>query len=133
MRPADDSSKARSRTVEDFLATAPPDARAALESLRDTIRSVAPGATEGISYGIAAFKHDGRPLVGFGATKNHCALYVMSPEVMRAHAEELEKYDTSKGTIRFAARKPLPKTLVKKLVKARIAELEAAGRSRRRA
>ena len=61
-------------------------------------------------------------LVGFGATKKHCALYLMSGSVVEAFAADLGDYDTSKGTIRFQAAKPLPAALVKKLVKARIRE-----------
>ncbi|MGH8946457.1 MAG: iron chaperone, partial [Acidimicrobiia bacterium] len=88
------------RDVEEFLAAVPNEARATLEKLRQTIKATVPNATETIGYGIPTFKHQGRPLVGFGATKKHCALYVMSPAVMEAHAAELEDYDTSKGTIR---------------------------------
>jgi uncharacterized protein YdhG (YjbR/CyaY superfamily) len=116
------------RDVEEFLAAVPAEARATLEKLRKTIGAAVPNATETISYGIPTFNHQGRPLVGFGATKNHCALYVMSPAVMDAHAAELEKYDTSKGTIRFSAGQALPAALVRKIVAARIAEIEK-GRS----
>jgi uncharacterized protein YdhG (YjbR/CyaY superfamily) len=116
------------RDVEQFLAAVPAEARATLEKLRKTIRAAVPNATETISYGIPTFKHQARPLVGFGATKNHCALYVMSPAVMDAHAAELEEYDTSKGTIRFSARQALPAAQVRKIVAARIAEIET-GRS----
>jgi uncharacterized protein YdhG (YjbR/CyaY superfamily) len=115
------------RDVDAFLATVPEEARATLEKLRETIRAAVPEATEAISYGVPAFKHQGRPLVAFGATKNHCAFYLMSPAVMDAHAAELGEYDTSKGTIRFPHDKPLPSALVTKLVKARIVENEARG------
>lgn len=119
-------SKPRAQTdVEDYLAAVPEEARATLEVLRRTIKAVVPEATETISYGVPMFKHQGRPLVSFGATKNHCAFYVMSPSVMEAHEDELKPYDTSKGTIRFPAGKPLPATLVKKIVKARIEEIDA--------
>jgi uncharacterized protein YdhG (YjbR/CyaY superfamily) len=111
-------------SVDDYLAALPEDSRAALEKLRATISAAAPNATEGISYQVPTFKHQGRPLVGFGATKNHCAFYVMSPDVVRAHGAELERYETGKGSIRFPAGKPLPAALVKKLVLARIAEIE---------
>ncbi|HKY11891.1 MAG TPA: DUF1801 domain-containing protein [Gaiellaceae bacterium] len=111
-------------SVDDYLADLPEDSRVALEKLRDTIRAAAPKATEGISYQVPTFKHQGRPLVGFGATKNHCAFYVMSPDVVQAHGAELERYETGKGSIRFPAGTPLPAALVKKLVKARIAEIE---------
>lgn len=101
-----------------------PNTRRALQQLRETIRSAAPGATEALSYGVPAFKHHGS-LVSFGAAKNHCAFYVQSPAVMEAHADELAGYDTSKGTIRFTPDEPLPSTLVKKLVKARMKENES--------
>jgi uncharacterized protein YdhG (YjbR/CyaY superfamily) len=114
-------------SVDDYLAALPEDSRAALEKLRATIRAAAPKATEGISYQLPTFKHHRRALVGFGATKNHCALYVMSPDVMRAHDAELKRYETGKGSIRFAAAKPLPVALVRKLVRARIAEIETDG------
>ena len=75
-----------------------------------------------ISYGLAAFRLDGKPLVAFGATANHCAFYLMSGSMVEAYETDLKDYDTSKGTIRFPADKPLPVALVRKLVKARIAE-----------
>ena len=111
--------------VQAFLAAQPDATRATLEQLRQTIRSVAPELTELISYGVPSFKYRGRPLVSFGAGKNHCAFYVMSPAVMDAHTAELSAYDTSKGTIRFAPDSPLPEALVRKLVQARIAETDA--------
>jgi uncharacterized protein YdhG (YjbR/CyaY superfamily) len=112
------------KDVNDYLSRVPEDARAALEKLREMIKAAAPGATEGISYQVPTFKHQGRPLVSFGAAKDHCALYVMSPEVMSAHAAELERYETGKGSIRFPPGKPLPSRLVGKLVRARMAEIE---------
>jgi uncharacterized protein YdhG (YjbR/CyaY superfamily) len=110
--------------VDDYLAKVPDEARAALEKLRRTIRAAAPKATEGFSYGIPAFKLHGRPLVSYAALKNHCSFFPMSPAVIDAHRKELEGYDTSKGTIRFGVDKPLPAALVRKLVRARIAESE---------
>jgi uncharacterized protein YdhG (YjbR/CyaY superfamily) len=109
------------RTIDEYLAGASPDKRAALEKLRKTIRAAAPRAEECISYGLAAFRQNGM-LVAFGAKANHCAFYLMSSSTIAAHEEELEGYDTSKGTIRFQADDPLPSALVRKLVKARIAE-----------
>ena len=100
--------------------------REPLEALRRTIAVAAPDAVEGIGYGVPAFKYRGRPLVSFGAGKDHCAFYVQSPVVMVAHRDELAGYDTAKGTIRFAPNEPLPAGLVTKLVKARIAETDAA-------
>lgn len=113
------------RGVTAYLASVPVDARAALEKLRKAIRAAAPGAEEGFCYGLPGFKLGGRSLVCYAAAKLHCSFYPMSPAVIRAHAEDLTGYDISKGTIRFSARKPLPSALVRKLVRARIAELRA--------
>jgi uncharacterized protein YdhG (YjbR/CyaY superfamily) len=111
-------------SAEDYLAALPDDARAALEKLRKTIRVAAPMATEGISYGIPAFKHRGA-LVSYAVFKDHCGFFPMSPKVIEEHADELKSYDLSKGTIRFRMDKPLAAALVKKLVRARIKENEA--------
>jgi uncharacterized protein YdhG (YjbR/CyaY superfamily) len=100
------------------------DKRAALEKLRKAIRAAAPKAEEGFSYGLPAFRLDGKPLAGFGASANHCAFYPMSGSIVEAHGDELTGYDRSKGTIRFPPDKPLPAALVRKLVKARIAEIK---------
>jgi uncharacterized protein YdhG (YjbR/CyaY superfamily) len=118
----------RSAEIDAFLAGLPQNTREALEGLRRTIATAAPAAVETIGYGIPAFKYRGRPLVSFGAGKNHCSFYVQSPAVMEAHQDELAGYDTARGTIRFPPAKPLPARLVTKLVKARIAETEAAAR-----
>ena len=111
------------KTVDDYVARVPAEARATLEKLRQTIRAAAPQAVEVISYQMPMFKHYGM-VVGFAAFKDHCSIFP-GAAVMEAHQEELKRYDTSRGTIRFAASRPLPATLVKKLVKARIKENEA--------
>jgi uncharacterized protein YdhG (YjbR/CyaY superfamily) len=110
------------RTVDEYLALVPNETRAALEKLRKTIKSVVPDATEGISYQIAVIKHKGRPLVGIGASGDGCSFYLMSTSVIPAYKTQLEKYDKTKGTIHFPAKKPLPAALVKTLVKSRMAE-----------
>lgn len=115
------------RDVDAYLAEVPDDARAALEKLRKTIRAAAPKAVEVISYGMPMFKHHGG-LVAFAAFKNHCSLFPMSKAVIEAHRDELDAYYASAGTLHFTAAKPLPAALVKKLVKARIAENEARKR-----
>src|SRR5215467_1056054 len=112
--------KAKPTTIDEYLANLSQDQRSALEVLRRTIKSAVPKAEECISYGLAAFRLDGKPLVAFGASANHCAFYPMSSSTVTDHKDELEGYDTGKGTIRFAVDKPLPATLVQKLVKARI-------------
>lgn len=110
------------RTIDDYLATLPDDKRAALEKLRKSIKAAAPNAEECISYRLPAFRLNGKVLVAFGATAKHCAFHPMSGSTVEAHKDQLKGYDTSKGTIRFQANKPLPAALVRKLVKARIVE-----------
>ncbi len=109
------------RTIDDYLAGVSDDQRVALEKLRKIIRAAAPKAEECLSYQICAFRQNGM-LVGFGATASHCAFYLMNGTTVEAHKDDLKDYDTSKGTIRFQADHPLPATLVRKLVKARVAE-----------
>jgi len=118
------------RDVDDYLAALPEDSRATLKRLRNTIKVAAPKAVEKISYRMPMYSYLGM-LVGFAAFKNHCSLF-MSPSVLEAHKDLLKRYDTSKGTIRFPVGKPLPATLVKKLVKARIKENEARVKKRKR-
>jgi uncharacterized protein YdhG (YjbR/CyaY superfamily) len=109
----------KAATIDEYLAPLPADKRAALQRLRGHIKAAAPGAVECISYGIPAFRLDGRLLVHFGAATTHCAFYPGA--VVEAHREALKGYDTSKGTIRFQPDSPLPPGLVRKLVKAQIA------------
>jgi len=98
------------------------DQREALEKLRKTIKSVAPKVEECISYGLAAFRLNGKLVAGLGTSKNHCAFYPMSGSIVEKFKDELKGFETSKGTIRFRPDKPLSAALVKKLVKARMAE-----------
>jgi uncharacterized protein YdhG (YjbR/CyaY superfamily) len=111
------------KDIDSYLAELPNDQRVALQKLRKTIKTAAPEAAESISYGIPTFKYKGRPLIYFGAAKKHVAIY--GGINIDAYKEELKHYDTSKGTIRFAPDKPLPSSLVKKLVKAQMKEIEA--------
>lgn len=113
---------AKPKSIDDYFAGLNADQRATLEKLRRTIRKIVPQAEECISYGLAAFRLDGRPLVAFGAAAKHCAFYPMSAAVVAAHQDDLADYDTSKGTIRFAIGKTLPVALVRKLIRSRIAE-----------
>lgn len=110
------------KTIDEYLAGLPDDKRAALETLRKTVKAVAPKAEECISYRLPAFRLNGKMLVAFGAALSHCAFYPMSSSTVEAFKDDLRQYKTSKGTIRFQADKPLPASLVRKLVKARIVE-----------
>jgi uncharacterized protein YdhG (YjbR/CyaY superfamily) len=122
----------QAESVDNYLAALPEDVRSALEKLRRIIKTAAPETTEVISYRIPIFTYEGHPLVGFSATENHCSFYVMSssmiPKLARARDGELKGYDVSGATIHFTPDKPLPATLVTKLVKAQIAENEKPAR-----
>ena len=113
-----------SNDVDKYLAAVSEPARSTLGTIRATIRSaVPPEATEGISYGIPMFKYKGA-LVWFAAFSKHCSFFPGRLAVIAAFKSELKDCQTSKGTIRFPVDKPLPAALVRKLVKARIAEKE---------
>ncbi len=118
-------------TIDEFLAPLPDAQRQALEHLRQVIRQAAPQATEAIAYGVPAFKLGGKPFVSLGAAKDHCSFYVQSPEVMRQFADELAGFRTTKGTVHFTPEKPIPDELVRRLVRARMAESGAQQRSGR--
>jgi len=109
--------------IDDYLASLPAAQRQALEKLRAAISRAAPAADEGFSYGLPAFRLNGRPLVCFGAASTHCSLYPLSPAAIRKPPAAPPRSNTSQGTIQFVA--PLPAGLVRKIVKARIAELQA--------
>ena len=124
------------KDIDAYLAGLPPEMRAALEKLRKAIKAAAPNAEETIGYQMPAFKYEGKPLAYFAAFTKHCSFFPSSTAVINAHEEDLRPYSLSKGTVRFPPDRPLPAALVRKLVKARIAEIEAqaaARASRRRA
>jgi uncharacterized protein YdhG (YjbR/CyaY superfamily) len=115
-------SAGKPKTIDEYLAAVSDDKRVALEKLRKTIKATAPKAEECISYRLPTFRLNGKLLVAFGAAAKHCAFYPMSGSTVKDHKRELMDYDTSKGTIRFQPDNPLPAALVRKLIKARIAE-----------
>jgi uncharacterized protein YdhG (YjbR/CyaY superfamily) len=110
------------KTVDEYLASVPEPAASTLKHMRAVIRSVVPKeTTEVISYGMPMFKFNGM-LVGYAAFKGHCSLFPTGSGVIERFAKELKGYSTNKGTIRFPADKPLPDTLLKKIVRARVKE-----------
>ena len=118
------SDRRRPKTIDQYLAGVKADQRSALEKLRRAIRATAPNAEERISYGIPAFRLNGRALVFFGAWANHCAFYPGSSATLKKFRNDLRDFQTSKGTLRFSPDNPLPVALVKKLVKARVAQID---------
>ncbi|MHB8502256.1 MAG: iron chaperone [Candidatus Acidiferrales bacterium] len=110
------------KSVEEYLARVPEPARSTLKKIRTSIRSAVPAeATEGISYGIPVFKYHGS-LVWFAAFADHCSLFPTA-SVIETFKNELKGFSTSKGTIHFPTDKPLPSALVRKMVKARVAQI----------
>ncbi len=112
------------KTIDEYLAAVPEEARPALEKIRATIRATAPEATEKIGYGMPMFYYFG-PLVAFASFKDHSSFFPMSVRIMEEYSKDLKKYSTSKGTIRFPINRPPPPSLIRKMVKARIAQNEA--------
>jgi len=115
------------KDIDEYLAGVPEPARSTLQKMRATIRSVAPAeATETISYRIPAFRYNG-VLIWFAAFSDHCSLFPTGA-IIEAFKKELKGYPISKGTIQFPVDKPLPAALIRKLVKARVAQVEGKKR-----
>jgi uncharacterized protein YdhG (YjbR/CyaY superfamily) len=108
--------------VRRYMASQPAKQRAALRTIRAVIRATAPRAAEHFSYGIPGFRLDGRPLVWYAAFKQHVSLYPVTAAIRRPLADDMEGYQTSKGTIRFPLDEPMPVALIKKIVRARARE-----------
>lgn len=115
--------------MDAYLAAVPPEYRAALQDLRETIQAAAPAAVETISYQIPAFRHQG-VLVYYAAFKDHCSLFIGSVTTQGKFAEELKPFAAGKGTIHFTPNHPLPAGLVSRIVKARVAENEARSKAK---
>jgi len=119
-RRATPAKASKPKTHDDYLAAITEDKRGALQKLRKAIKMASPKAEECISCQLPPFRLNEKFLVAYGAATNHCAFYPGS--TVKALKDELQGYDTSKGTIRFSGNKPLPSALVRKLVKLRIEE-----------
>ena len=109
-----------------YFASLPPAVRGRMKTIRDLVRGIAPDAVEVYSYGIPGFKLDGKPLVWYAAFAHHTSLYPMTASIRKAHAAALEGYKMSTGTVQFPLDKPLPTALVKRLIKARLADMRSA-------
>ena len=115
-------------STAEYLAALPEEKRAVVERMRKSIGSAVPRAEECFSYGIPASSLDGKPLAWVAAWKSHYSFYPVSKTTLETHATEVGDYKTLKGTIQFPASQPVPYALVKKLAKARAAELKQHGR-----
>jgi uncharacterized protein YdhG (YjbR/CyaY superfamily) len=109
--------------IDRYLAALDEPKRSTLEAMRTSILEIVPDADQCISYGMPAFKVSGKAVAGFAAFKHHLSYLPHSSSVLTALGDDLARYETSKGALRFAVDKPLPKRLVKKLVAVRMREL----------
>jgi len=112
-------------SIEEYLEAAPEPHRSTLITLRAMLRELLPDATEAMSYGVPAFKVEGRAIAGYAYHKHHCGYYPHSESVLAELGEDLTGFDWSRGTLRFPIDDPLPQPLVARLVAARLAELES--------
>ena len=112
--------------IDRYLAKLDEPKRSTLAALRKSILEVVPDAEQGLSYGVPAFKVEGKTVAGFAAFKNHLNYLPHSGSVLATMAGDVAAYETSKGSLKFAVDKPLPKRLVKKLVTTRKRELGLA-------
>ena len=114
--------------IDSYLGALEEPKRATLAELRDTIVAIVPDAEQGISYGLPAFRLQGKTIAGFAAFKNHLSYLPHSGSVISALAEETAEYEKTKGSLHFPVDEPLPKELVRKLLDTRIAEAFGPGR-----
>lgn len=114
--------------VRAYFAKLPSDARRDLKRVRAAIRAAAPRVEESFSYGIPAFRLEGRPLIWYAGWKEHTSMYPIGPAIVRSLSPALDGYEKSKGTVRFPLKRPPSAALVKKIVKARVAEMESRGK-----
>ena len=119
-------SKKQLKTIDEYIATFPKEVQDVLEKIRSTIRESAPKAEEAISYGIPAFRLNGRGLVYFGAWKNHIGFYP-TPSGIEAFKKELASFKQEKGSVQFPLDKPISYDLVKKIVRYRVTEILEKG------
>ena len=110
------------KQIDEYLADIDEPQKSTLTSLRRIILEIIPNAEECITYRVPTFKIDGKGIAGFAAYRNHCTYFPMSGSVLGQIGEEVAKYKASRGALQFAVDKPLPKALVKKLIRVRLGE-----------
>ena len=115
--------KRKPSTIDEYLKEVPEDRRRSLRDLRKMIRSIVPEAEECISYRMPAFRLHGVVVAGFCATAKGCSYFPFSGSTLKALARDLGRYDQTKSSLHFSPERPLPITLVRKLIKARIKEM----------
>ena len=111
--------------IDAYLEKVPADQRALLQRVRAQIGRLMPDAVDVISYGMPGFRLHGKVVVWIAAWKAHCSIYPLTDSFFEAHADDLEGFTVTKGSVHFTPAKPLPEAVVEKLVRARIADLEA--------
>jgi uncharacterized protein YdhG (YjbR/CyaY superfamily) len=121
-RPTKSRMSGKATTIDGYLAKLPDAKRAALAELRELLRTLLPQAEECISYGLPAFRLDGRVVAGFAATSKGCSYYPFSGSTLASLASELSGLSQTSGALHFTPEKPLSRALVRKLVKTRLAE-----------
>jgi uncharacterized protein YdhG (YjbR/CyaY superfamily) len=119
---------AKTTTVAEYIAQAPPVARRALKQLRAAIKAAAPGITERISYRVPTFELDGRYLLYIAAFKEHIGVYPVTSGMLARYGKAIAPYRAGKGTLRFSLNAPMPTDLVAKLAKVRVRERRASAR-----
>jgi uncharacterized protein YdhG (YjbR/CyaY superfamily) len=129
-RAAETDPAAATAWIDSYLASLPADQRAALQKLRETVAATAPQAVEAISYGIPAFRYRGHAMVWYHAAKAHCSFFPTA-EPIEALADDLTGFAHSKGTIKFKPASPPSKELIEKLVRYRLAQLDAGAAAKK--
>jgi uncharacterized protein YdhG (YjbR/CyaY superfamily) len=115
-------------SVDEYMAGLPADQRQLLQGLRERIATLVPEATQAISYGMPAFKLDGRFLLSYAGWRSHCSLYPLTDSFMASHVGEIEPFDRTKGSLHFTPQKPLPDRVLDDLILARVDDLRSGGR-----
>jgi len=111
--------------VDAYIASFPPDIQMLLDDVRATVKKAAPGAKEGVSYGVAAYHYNGKPVLYFGGFKKHIGIYA-TPEAQQEFQEELSDYKQGKGSVKFPFNKPLPLPLITRIVKFKMQQLKSS-------